>query len=80
MSDFAAACDITPVYLSQLAAKLDGRAPSAELCVVIERATGAQVTRRDLRPSDWGDIWPELIDAEHPWPPVAADTTTQEAA
>jgi DNA-binding transcriptional regulator YdaS (Cro superfamily) len=37
------------------------------------------IDRRDLRPDDWGDIWPELINAEHPWPPVAAETT-QEAA
>lgn len=29
------------------------------------------IDRRELRPADWGDIWPELIDAEHPWPPVA---------
>ena len=46
--------------------------------VPIERASRIEtelgISRRDLRPSDWGDIWPELIDAEHPWPPVAADT------
>jgi DNA-binding transcriptional regulator YdaS (Cro superfamily) len=40
---------------------------------------GLGISRRDLRPDDWGDIWPELINAEHPWPPVAAETT-QEAA
>lgn len=38
------------------------------LCVLIERATGGQVTRKDLRPDDWQDIWPEL-----------AQPTTQEA-
>lgn len=38
-----------------------------------------KLDRRDLRPDDWGDIWPELIDAEHPWPPVA-DKEPQEAA
>lgn len=26
----------------------------------IERLTGGQVTRRDLRPHDWREIWPEL--------------------
>lgn len=51
-----------------------------EYCTAIERATSGQVSRRDLRPTDWGDIWPELIDTEHPWPPVAADPSTQEAA
>ena len=46
------------------------------MAVVIERHTG--ISRRELRPTDWGDIWPELIDAEHPWPPVAE--LTQESA
>lgn len=50
----------------------DKRPVAAHYCVRIERVLG--ISRRDLRPSDWGDIWPELIDAEHPWPPVAADT------
>lgn len=31
-------------------------------CVQIEQATGGQVTRRDLRPDDWHEIWPELKD------------------
>ena len=39
------------------------------LCVLIERATGGQVTRKDLRPNDWQDIWPEL-----------AQPTTQEVS
>lgn len=29
-------------------------------CVAIERATNGLVTRKDLRPDDWQDIWPEL--------------------
>lgn len=29
-------------------------------CVRIEQLTGARVTRRDLRPDDWQEIWPEL--------------------
>lgn len=44
--------------------------------VIIEKEWG--ISRRELRPTDWGDIWPELIDAEHPWPPVAE--LTQESA
>ncbi|WP_186084872.1 transcriptional regulator [Burkholderia gladioli] len=31
-------------------------------CVAIERATDGAVTRRDLRPDDWQDIWPELVE------------------
>jgi DNA-binding transcriptional regulator YdaS (Cro superfamily) len=32
----------------------------AELCVAIEEASGGRVTRRDLRPQDFGRVWPEL--------------------
>jgi DNA-binding transcriptional regulator YdaS (Cro superfamily) len=31
-----------------------------EYCYRIEEATGGAVTRRDLRPKDWHDIWPDL--------------------
>ena len=31
-----------------------------EHCFAIERATAGEVTRKDLRPNDWVDIWPEL--------------------
>ncbi|MBV6304905.1 helix-turn-helix domain-containing protein [Candidimonas humi] len=36
-----------------------------KVCVRIERATAGAVTRRDLRPDDWADIWPELKEADH---------------
>lgn len=39
----------------------DGRRPSPEYCVAIERATSFRVRRWDLRPDDWHRIWPELI-------------------
>lgn len=29
----------------------------------IEKATKGEVTRKDLFPDDWQDIWPELIEA-----------------
>lgn len=31
-----------------------------ERCVAIERLTEKTVTRRELRPDDWQEIWPEL--------------------
>ncbi len=37
------------------------RPVAADRCVAIERATDGAVTRRDLRPDDWQDIWPELV-------------------
>lgn len=36
------------------------RKPSPQLAISIEKATDGQVTRKDLRPNDWKDIWPEL--------------------
>lgn len=40
-----------------------GTTPDAAHCVAIERATAGAVTRRDLRPDDWADIWPELAES-----------------
>ncbi len=40
-----------------------GRVP-IKYCAAIERATAGEVTRRDLRPNDWHDIWPEHEEAE----------------
>lgn len=68
----AAELDISRVYLAQLVARQDGREPSPELCVVIERVTDRQVRRWNLRPTDWHLIWPELIGIEGaPAVPVA---------
>jgi DNA-binding transcriptional regulator YdaS (Cro superfamily) len=57
---FAAALEVTPSYLSQLAAGTTPRSPAR--CVQIEKATGGKVTRKDLRPDDYHDIWPDLTD------------------
>lgn len=35
-----------------------------EHCASIERATDGAVTRQDLRPDDWQDIWPELAESK----------------
>lgn len=64
MSAFAARLGIERIYLSQLAARQNGREPSPALCVVIERASELEVRRWDLRPGDWHLIWPELIGTE----------------
>jgi DNA-binding transcriptional regulator YdaS (Cro superfamily) len=61
VASLAALLGVTPVYLSQLSARQDGRVPSAELCVRVEGATERAVRRWDLRPDDWHRIWPELI-------------------
>lgn len=43
--------------------KQAGRQTPIEHCPVIEQKTGGVVSRRDLRPSDWARIWPELAEA-----------------
>ena len=44
-----------------------------ERCVAIERATDGAVTRIDLRPDDWHEIWPELAISEEKQPLPSAD-------
>lgn len=51
---------ISPVLISQW--RTGTRPVPIERCVAIERATDGAVTRRDLRPNDWQDIWPELAE------------------
>ena len=46
------------------------RGAPVERCVSIERATAGAVTRKDLRPEDWAEIWPEAAQAD--WRPVGA--------
>lgn len=54
----AAAIGVSLSYLSQMS---DGTsAISPKRCVAIEEATEGCVSRKDLRPDDWSDIWPEL--------------------
>ncbi len=60
MAKFAARCGITPIYLSQLAAKQDGRVPSPKLCNVMVRASSGALTRQELRPDDYWEQWPDL--------------------
>jgi len=42
-------------------------------CLAIERATGGMVTRADLRPHDWQQIWPEYT------PPSTGTAQPQQA-
>lgn len=58
---FAAACGTTIGYLRKAASVNQNL--SAATCVAIEQASGGAVTRKDLRPDDWAQIWPELFDA-----------------
>lgn len=52
-------------YASDVSDWLAGNRPvPVHRCTAIERATGGAVTRRDLRPDDWAQIWPELAQGQ----------------
>ena len=59
---YAMRCGTTIGYLRK-ALSLDLRL-RAHVCVALERESAGAVTRRDLRPDDWQDIWPELAESE----------------
>lgn len=46
--------------------KLNKRHVPVVHCVRIEQITNSAVTRKDLRPTDWQDIWPELAKPQSP--------------
>jgi DNA-binding transcriptional regulator YdaS (Cro superfamily) len=57
----AAKLVVSPSYLSQLA---NGQAPiSPKRAVEIEQETDGLVTRKEMFPGDWPQIWPELAQA-----------------
>ncbi|HBO23552.1 MAG TPA: hypothetical protein DD649_11770 [Providencia sp.] len=49
---------VSKSFLSQMASGISAISPKR--CVEIEIATNSNVTRKDLRPNDWHEIWPEL--------------------
>ena len=98
MEKLRALCDAGTPTISDLARRLNVAAPTVAewcsgrrpvpiaRCLAIERATEGAVTRRDLRPDDWQDIWPELADSEPNQPvaltnqaPAAINTEAKEA-
>jgi len=61
---FAARCGTTWPFLRNV--MYGQRMPGEKLCVAIERETNGAVTRKDLRPDDWQEIWPELAQQSSP--------------
>lgn len=53
----ARACGVSQPAISKW---LSGGIVSPENASAIERATDGAVTRKQLRPDDWREIWPEL--------------------
>jgi DNA-binding transcriptional regulator YdaS (Cro superfamily) len=57
-SDLARSLNLPAQLIGQWANGI--RAVPVFRCIAIERATAGAVTRRDLRPDDWWQIWPEM--------------------
>lgn len=55
-AEFAEKLGVTQSMVSQW--KKNNRPVSPPQCIAIERATNGDVTRQELRPNDWQDIWP----------------------
>jgi DNA-binding transcriptional regulator YdaS (Cro superfamily) len=72
----ARALGVTPVTVGQWLKPKDigGRQVPAKQCLRIERLTNGQVTRRDLRPHDYHEIWPDLdLEGESSTAPAAGE-------
>ena len=68
---FASLCKTSVGYLRKACSVGSPLAPAT--CVLIERHSLGEVTRRDMRPDDWQDIWPELADSETKHPAALAN-------
>jgi len=55
---FAISCNTSIEYLRKAISKKQKLGPV--LSVLIENNSGCAVSRKDLHPTDWGKIWPEL--------------------
>lgn len=60
-ADFSKRCKTSVGYLRKAISTNQSLGPA--LCVSIERESGRQVTRQELRPNDWESLWPELAKA-----------------
>lgn len=55
---------VSPAFVHQM---LSGTRPvPPNLCPRLEKLSGGSVSRKDLRPLDWQEIWPELEVSDPP--------------
>ena len=57
---FADSVGLKLAYLKRRMYPKDGLFFSPKICVLIEQNSNHKVTRQELRPDDWEEIWPEL--------------------
>ena len=56
--ELAKSLGVSKSFLSQMVSGVAAISP--ERCVQIESLTNGIVTRKDLKPNNWEEIWPEL--------------------
>lgn len=57
-SDLAKKTGISPAFINQIARGV--RSVPVRLAAAIEKATNGEVTRQEMFPDTWKEIWPEL--------------------
>ena len=72
-SALARALGVTPVAVGQWVSdgKYCRRVPPKQ-CVRIEALTDGRITRRQLRPDDWQDYWPDRVEHQQSHPKAPA--------
>lgn len=61
-ADFAERCGTTVGYMRKVCSV--GGLLREKVCALAEAHSAGAVTRKDLRPDDWMEIWPELRAAQ----------------
>ena len=61
-ADFAGRCGTTVGYMRKVCSL--GGLLREKVCALAEAHSAGAVTRKDLRPDDWKEIWPELQAAQ----------------
>jgi len=68
--EFANSVGTTPGHLANCS--YGYKTLGEKVCVAVEQKTKGKVTRQELRPTDWQDIWPELSGKRKARQPVEA--------
>jgi DNA-binding transcriptional regulator YdaS (Cro superfamily) len=61
---FSRSCGTSIGYMRKIISSNGKLFFGAALCIKIEEKTNSLVTRKDLRPHDWQEIWPELTNSD----------------
>lgn len=63
-NEFATSCGTSISYIRKILSSNGKLFFGPAICSRIEQRTNCFVTRKDLRPNDWREIWPDLATQE----------------